>query len=951
MLPNKLNIMKLKFYIIASAFLYSGLGFAQEKKSNIKQLQKIYSKHLKESQKSKKQRNIGEVPPNPYNEQDFLNTLNPATGSPEFEKVIQIKGDLKAGLFKSTQPLKILGGSNDPNAKFNQDPWIERGPYSVGGRTRAIMFDPNDPTGKRVFAGSVSGGLWVNQDPSVATNQWTPINDFWANISISSITFDPNNPQVFYVGTGETETTDIAGAGIWKSTNGGTTWTQIFTIPVTYSSTGVRNGNFYINDVKVRNNNGVSEVYAGVSGTYVGIGFNDGWSGMSQAGLYKSTDGGATFTKNTNLLALNSTTGVTSTTGYSIQQIEIDAANNVWVSTRTSRFSNIDSGGRIFSSSDGNTFTLKYNANLVNSRVKFGVSKTNPLKVYALLQGAGTAEPIRIIKTIDGGTTWASTNDTTPTLTLPDDADTGIAPNDFTRGQSFYDLVIVPDPLNDEIVYTGGIDLFKSTNGAASWTQISKWSNNNNLAAMQISTVHADQHAIVFNPFNNYSTNQMMFGNDGGVYFAANKNSLAATSTIAARNTRYNVTQYYGATLNPTATPASEELLAGAQDNGTQWLYGAPQANGFLTTQNATGGDGMYTEYDDQDNYEIASYVYNTHYLLKSSGTSQIIQSATDRNLGQFVNPLALDRNNDIIYTNRSGLTVFRTPSLSGTAALTNTVVTLGTALTNELISKLRVSPYTTGSTTLFVGTNLGRILKITNANTGTTPTSIAMTLPSAGNVSDIKFGASENQILVTLSNYNVTSVYYTTNGGTTWQNKEGNLPDMPIRAIFMNPDENEEVLVGTEAGVWATQNFSATTPTWAQYSNGIGNVKITSLDYRPSTKTLLVATYGRGAWTNQNATTQLSTSENAVSKFHTTLYPNPTRGNVALRFDKSKYSTLDINVFDTSGRLVFTKNNVKSDEEFSTGLKNGNYVLKASSNAQQVYSSFLQIGKKQSAD
>ncbi len=103
-------------------------------------------------------------------------------------------------------------------------------------------------------------------------------------------------------------------------------------------------------------------------------------------------------------------------------------------------------------------------------------------------------------------------------IKLPTATDASIPANDFTRGQSFYDLVIAADPQNDNTLYIGGIDLFKSTDGGVNWTQISKWSNNNNMATLAVSTVHADQHAIVFNPFNNYSTGQMMFGNDGGFF-------------------------------------------------------------------------------------------------------------------------------------------------------------------------------------------------------------------------------------------------------------------------------------------------------------------------------------------------------------------------------------------------------------------------------------------------
>ncbi|WBX99014.1 T9SS type A sorting domain-containing protein [Chryseobacterium gambrini] len=919
-------------------------AYAQDKtlQTNQKHLQELYFRYQKNLKKQHKISKSAGIPPNLYNEEDYKRTMDPVTGENNFGSLAKLNQEIVQGKYAPTKPMSFINTGGSATNKIINEPWIERGPYSVGGRTRAIMYDPNDPTGKRVFAGGVSGGLWVNQDPSISTNEWTPLSTFWANTSVSSMAYDPNNPQVLYVGTGESSTADAIGSGIWKSTNGGSTWTQIFTVTPTYSG-NVRSGNFYINDIKVRNNGGVSEVYAGVSGNY-----NDGaFQGLSQAGLYKSTDGGATFTKNTSLLALNTTTNTTSTTGYSIQQIEIGADNSVWVSTRSSRYSNIDSGGRILKSTDGNTFNVVYNVGNSGARVNFTLSKTDANKVYAFMQGANsTSEPIRIARSTDGGTTWQATNDATPVITLPTATDTGIPANDFTRGQSFYDLVIATDPLDDNTVYIGGVDLYKSTNGGVNWTQISKWSNNNNMAALQVSQVHADQHAIVFNPFNNYSTNQMMFGNDGGIYFASNKNNIATTSGFAARNTRYNVTQFYTAMLNPIKTPANEELLAGAQDNGSWWLYGAPQANNFLTSQSATGGDGMYTEYDDQDNYEIASYVYNNHYLLTSS-TYYIISSANRNAYGHFVNEIALDRINNVFYSYRSGLTIFRTPGLSATSTtFTNTTMTLGTAQTNEQISWMKVSPYTTASTTLFVGTNLGRIIKVTNANT-TSYASTLLTTPAAGTISDIEFGKNENEIMVTLSNYNLTSVFFSTDGGTTWQNKEGNLPDMPVRTILANPDDSNEVILGTEMGVWGTTNFLSASPTWSSTSGNIGNVRVTNLDYRPATKTVLVSTYGRGAWTTQNTTITLATGDVKTKNSETRIYPNPSKGISHLRFDAAKYNSVDISIFDASGRLIYSKKNVKSDEEFGQRLTPGNYILKAESKGEMVYSgNYLVLGK-----
>ncbi|SEM17767.1 Por secretion system C-terminal sorting domain-containing protein [Chryseobacterium taichungense] len=933
-----------KYILLATVLCMTISVYGQEKnsKANQRHLKKLYSKYDKNLKKQHKLLRSAGVPPNPYNEEDYKRTMDPVTGGNNFDKLAKLNEEINQGKYAPTRTMSLISGQESSTQKIVNEPWIERGPYNVGGRTRAIMYDPNDPLGKRVFAGGVSGGLWVNQDPTISTNEWTPLSTFWANTSISCIAYDPNNTQILYVGTGESSTSDAIGSGIWRSINGGSTWTQIFTISPVYSGT-IRSGNFYINDIKVRNNAGVSEVYAGVSGNY-----NDGaWQGLNQAGLYKSTDQGATFIKNTSLLALNTTTNVTSSTGYSIQQIEIGADNSVWVSTRSSRYSNIDSGGRILKSADGDTFSEVYNVGNSGSRVNFSLSRTNANKVYAFMQGEdNSSEPIRIAKSTDGGLTWASTNDMLSNITLPTAADTSIPANDFTRGQSFYDLVIATDPLDDETVYIGGIDLYKSSDGGASWTQISKWSNNNNMANLQVSQVHADQHEIVFNPFNNYSTNQMMFGNDGGIYFVPNKNTIATVGGFAVRNTRYNVTQFYTAMLNPTKTPADEELLAGAQDNGSWWLYGVPQANNFLTSQAATSGDGMYTEYDDLDNYEIASYVYNNHYLL-TNNIYYLISSANRNAYGHFVNEIALDRVNNVFYSYRSGLTLFRTSGLSATATtFTNNTVSAGTAQTNEQISWMKVSPYTTASTTLFVGTNLGRIFKITNANS-TSYTSTAITSPATGTISDIEFGANENEIIVTLSNYNVVSVFYSTDGGTSWQNKEGNLPDMPVRTVLRNPDDANEVILGTEMGVWGTTNFLSSSPTWASITGNIGNIRITNLDYRPSTKTVLVSTYGRGAWTTQNTILPLATDEIKSKKDKVRIYPNPSKGIAHLRFDSAKYDTVDISIFDASGRLIYSKKNVKSDEEFGQRLTPGNYVLKAESKGEIVYSgNYLVLGK-----
>ena len=900
-------------------------------KKYLKHIQDITLTYQKNVQFAKEHK---QKPPDEYYLQDFIATMDPETGTVHNKNYVELEKKVESGRFQPEKNLKIFNGANGSHTnKSVTNLWVERGPYETGGRVRGIMFDPNDPTGKKVWAGGVSGGLWFNNDISNPNSEWTLVDAFWSNTTVSCITSDPNNSQIFYVGTGEVETGDFSGLGIWKTTNGGATWQQIFNLENGYASNGVKKGIYNVPAIKVVNNNGVSEVYAGVAGSYFGDSAT--FAGLYEAGLYKSTDG-------TNFTLLNSLLS-TPTRGYDIQDIEVGSDNSIWVSTRQSRLSGSTSGGRIFKSTDhGTTFTNVYNVGNNSARVMVEVSNTNPLKAYALMQGATTTEPVRIAKTTDGGTTWISTNIAGSGITLPNPIDTGQPDNDFTRGQAFYDLVIETDPANDENVYVGGVDSYKSTDGGATWTQYTKWSNNNALGTTNIPIVHADQHALVFNPNN---PSQFVMGNDGGIFFAADKNNLAGATAVNMRNKRFNVTQFYHGTLNPTATFANEDMILGAQDNGTKRLSGAALANNFYNTSDVYGGDGAYTAFDDQDKYLIASYVYNNHIIFNSQGGYYLLTNAAQRSAGQFINPLAVDRNLDIAYTNAnaSSSTSIVLNRISGLAslpiALVSTQLTIATVTAGEFITDIFASPYTTASSTLFIGLSSGKLYKVTNANA--TPSISTINFNFGGYISDIKLGASENEIMVTVSNFNKTSVFYSTDGGITWVSKEGNLPDIPVKAIFMNPDDNNEVILGTYYGVWGTSNFQAASPTWALYSDGLGKFKVNHFDYRPSDKTILAVTYGRGAFTTKISTPTLSASDSQHNLLKNQVYPNPTRGSIHVKLENKKEA--DIEIYDVSGRLVFTKKNVKFDEEFNIeSLSKGDYILKALQNGIMVHTSVI---------
>ena len=101
------------------------------------------------------------------------------------------------------------------------------------------------------------------------------------------------------------------------------------------------------------------------------------------------------------------------------------------------------------------------------------------------------------------------------------------------------------------------------------------------------------------------------------------------------------------------------------------------------------------------------------------------------------------------------------------------------------------------------------------------------------GSISDIEFGENENEIFVTFYNYGVKSIYYSSDGGQNWQNKEGNLPDIPVYNILQSPLDSDEVIIGTELGVWYTDNFSSNNPTWSQANAGMKDLRVTEMDLR----------------------------------------------------------------------------------------------------------------------
>jgi len=430
----------------------------------------------------------------------------------------------------------------------------------MGGRTRALMWDPNDPLSKKAWAGGVTGGLWFNNDVTSQSSSWTPISDLWDNLAISCICYNPNNTDEFYVGTGEAQTaitiyreSSGRGAGIWKTIDGGITWDLL-------SSTS----DFaYVTDITVRNESGNSVIYAGVvSGVYKGSVHQS----TPTDGLYRSDDGGTTWTQ-----VLPNIPG--ETTPYAPADIEQTADGRLFVGTSGNL--NGDGGATILYSDLGTSgswtifdnykstieFDPVYN---IPGRVILAASPSNANVVYALIGAGSTTETSEgfgtyigkyIIRTDNKGASWTEKN---------------IPPDESNRNWaylSWHAMTGAVDPNNEDKLFIGGLDLYASDDGSNSWSKVSDW------VLMYYGGgdeyVHGDHHAIKFKPG---SSSEVIHGSDGGVFYASTANQSSPIYKEASKG--YNTLQFYTCAIDPQA--GSENYVGGLQDNGTLIYQGNP---------------------------------------------------------------------------------------------------------------------------------------------------------------------------------------------------------------------------------------------------------------------------------------------------------------------------------------------------------------------------------------
>ncbi|TWI78279.1 putative secreted protein (Por secretion system target) [Lacibacter cauensis] len=682
--------------------------------------------------------------------------------------------------------------------------WVERGPNSntigpsngntrgitgsvVSGRMRAVHVDLNDPTNKTVWAASVSGGLWKTTNIAANPANWVLVNDFLGNLAISSICQNPVNKNILYFATGERNGNidAVRGGGVWKSINNGDTWELL------PSTTGFWN---------------VSKVVCDAAGNvYVGTNGNG-------RGLQRSTDGGTTWTNITpsNLGLLNASTGqyVPST---AITDIKVSSTGRMHVT-----MSSTGAEGSYYTDAPATVTSASWSVPslpITNLSLNCEIAVAGNV-LYALPERSGGFTP-QIFKSTDGGVTWAATATSPPgTATEPT----------INAGQGWYDLAIGIDPANPDIVVAGGLNFYRTTDGGATWSQITRW------VGTSLNYVHADHHGVFWNG------SQVLLSTDGGIFYSDN-NGLSYTE----RNVGIRTLQFYSCAIHPVST---NYLLGGTQDNGSHSLNNA----GMGASIEVHGGDGGFTHIDeDEPQYQFSATTRSQYRRSVNNGVNWagITFSST---IGQFINPTDYDDINNRMYCSAGAGSFVRWDNPQTGSSFTTVSVL---SATSNSIRSFKVSPYTPNR--VFMGTAGGAIVRVDNAD-AVSPTAVNITgagMPQVNNniISCVNTGSSDNSLIATYSNYGLQHVWYTIDGGTTWMNVQGDLPDIPVRWAMFHPDSDDKAIIATEMGIFETDNLNGVSTVWVQNSS-FPNVKTNMLQYRYSDRTLLAATHGRGLWT-----------------------------------------------------------------------------------------------------
>jgi len=602
---------------------------------------------------------------------------------------------------------------------------------------------------------------------------------------INCIEFNPKNVKHIY----------LCGAdgGVWKSTNSGTTWAPKFDFQLTLS----------VGDIAIDPKN-TNVLYVATSDPFgYGIPF---WGGTYSVGVMKSINGGNTWTHtglnwpvsqnrtirrlvmhptDAKILLAATSAGLYRTADGGVTWTQILPASTYDVEFQQNNGAIVyaTTNQVLKSTNAGASFNL-LTASCAGSRYNIEIARSNPNVLYTLC----TNDTVQ--KSTDAGATWAVV--TAPGATL----------------YGYYDNVLAVSPVDEKIVYVAGFNIRRSTDGGSTWSTVPV-------------AGHVDNHVIKFAPG---SSSTLFSGNDGGIFKSTNTGA-----TWNSLNKGLAITQFYRIGVSRTNPNI---MVAGAQDNGNM-----KYTSGTFT--NITNADGMQGFIDWSNGNVIYAAIQNGGFYRSTNGGASFTNVSTPAS-GAWVAPWCQDPSTPAtIYAGTDK--VYKSTNQGTTwSDVSGTLVGIGQ------FTVLKVAQ--SDPKVIYAGSGT-RLYRTTSGGGAGTWKDITAGLPVASNfLTGVAISDTNPDIAyATFSGYVVgEKVYRTSDGGNTWTNFSGMLPNMPVNTIVYQKSAYNAVYIGTDAGVYYGNDIL---PLWVPYKFGLPNVIVDDLQIDYGTKTIRAATYGRGIW------------------------------------------------------------------------------------------------------
>ncbi len=716
--------------------------------------------------------------------------------------------------------------------------WKEAGPTDVGGRTRAIVIDVTSSS--TLVAGGASGGIWKSIDSGAS---WKLVSE--NHLSITDIAQDTRSGQTdtWYAITGESrnsfndnggsQTANLFGTGIYKSTDGAESWTRIQS-----------GGNPTKWDTSFDFMSRI--IVSPTTGTVFYVENSDG--------LFRSTDGGATFSLSQGTAFEHNWGDIASdSNGNLLLVLDGNPANASTVGV----FRSTDDGvsWSPIHANGGTTFPSPFDQEI--SRPLIALAPSNPDVAYILVyMGAkkavtgGNIDDLRFLKLTISTATYEDRSANIPVFLDGQ----GVINNGTFDTQQAYNMTMAVHPTDENHVIMGGTTLFRSRDGFATvpsdasdnWIGGYATVDNNSSYANS----HPDNHELTFEttaPFRLYN------GHDGGISVADDVTPNGPV-TWRSLNNGYNVTQFFHVSIARAA--GDNRIAGGTQDNGSpffRWDGTSASASTDVTT-----GDGGFAYIGSAGLYASSQNGFLMAYSI-APGATPVFGDAPgiapcSKCGATFVNPAAVNPNNEDIVFYPAGDKLYRSDSDGNWTQLSSLDLPAGYGFSALSMS---TSPANVLYYAGYSQAGAPKVFRLDNADTATTGALDRSPSAAAANSYILSIGVNPSdadEIMVVISNFSVVSLFHSTDGGQTYTDVEGNLAgssdDGPsVRAATILPFGGEKTfLVATSVGVFSSPAMSGSSTVWTQMASSVmGNTATAWIDSRPSDGRVAIATHGRG--------------------------------------------------------------------------------------------------------